>query len=332
MSKLNAEAPALPNDVPLGELDKRYFAYVATLEPPLNELALDRRVFVGGGEPRPMVSLQETHPHLVTCIPWFFNEAFPSVLESDLLDIAEAGVLLILALFVQDHCLDGQLPSHPGLPLLHQRLHTASLRKFHTLFEASSPFWSHFDHYLNQYMAALLQEACSHCGQVTTYSLEKMWQIGVGKIAPLKTVTTALALRAGAEAEIPNLDAAIDAMAASFQLGDDIMDWKDDYRRQNYTLPLTQAIPVEQWPIPTLSMKEVDQRLKNALILETLSKQAIDWLEQALNAVAHLYCPHWVAFIEERRAVSESHREWLVAQRLIEIIEGKPESSDLAHA
>ena len=121
-------------------------------------------------------------------------------------------------------------------------------------------------------------------------------------------------------------------MAASFQLGDDIMDWKDDYRRQNYTLPLTQAIPVEQWPIPTLSMKEVDQRLKNALILETLSKQAIDWLEQALNAVAHLYCPHWVAFIEERRAVSESHREWLVAQRLIEIIEGKPESSDLAHA
>jgi hypothetical protein len=332
MVELNARAPALPDDVPLDELDKRYFAYTATLEPPLNELALDRRVFIGGGESRPITSLQEVHPYLVTCIPWFFNEAFPSVLESDLLDIAEAGALLILALYVQDHCLDGQLPSHPGLPLLHQWLHTAALRKFHALFEASSPFWSHFDRYLHQYMAALLQETYNHCGQVTTYSLEEMWQIGVGKIALFKAVTTALALKASAEAEIPHLDAAIDAMAAALQLGDDIMDWKDDYRRQNYTLPLTQAIPAEQWPAPTLSVKEVDQRLGNALILETLSKRAIDWFEQALDAVAHLHCSHWVAFIEDRRAVSESYREWLVAQRLIEIIEGQLEPSEPADA
>lgn len=325
MVELNARVPALPGDVPLDELNRRYFAYTATLEPPLNELALDRQIFVGGGESRPITSLQETHPHLVTCMPWFFNEAFPSVLEPDLLDIAEAGVLLTLALFVQDHCLDGQLSSRPGLPLLHQRLHTAALRKFHMLFEAPSPFWSHFDRYLHQYMAALLQETYNHCGQVTAYSVKEMWQIGIGKVAPLKAVITALALKAGAEAEIPHLDAAIDAMAAAFQLGDDIIDWKVDYRRQNYTLPLTQAIPAEQWSAPTLSVEEVDQRLRKAFILETLSKRAIDWFEQALDAVAHLHCPHWVAFIEERRAVSESYREWLVAQRLIEILERQKE-------
>lgn len=323
MEKPGARIFVLPDDIPLHELDKRYFAYAATLKPPLNKLACDKQLFTGEGKSRQITSLQEVYP-LTTWIPWLFKEAFPTVSETDLLDIAEAGALLILALLVQDHYLDGQLSLHPEIPLLHQQLHTAALRKFHILFEAQSPFWTYFDHYFCQYTEALVQETYEHRGRVTLYSIEKMLEIGSGKSALFKTIATALALKAGARTDIPRLEAALDAFAAATQLGDDGMDLEDDYQNQNYTLPLTQAIPDEQWPTPTLTMKEIDQRLENSVILETLMIQVIKWFQQARDAVADLPCPRWVEFVEFHLAFSERYQRALVAKKLLKLLETIP--------
>ncbi len=307
-----------PSSVPLQVLDRWYFTFAIGLPPPLNILALDRQLFMGKGESKSISSLQDIYP-LATWLPWLFNEAFPRVAEADLLDISEAGTLLILGLLLHDPYLDGQLPPHPAIPLLHQQLHSAALRQFHRLFEAQSPFWSYFDHYLGQYTTALLREM-EHRGRVAAYSVEMMYEIGSGKIALFKAVTTALAVQAKAERYISQLEAAVDALGAAMQLADDIEDWAEDYQRKNYTLPLTRVIPSEQWPTPTLSIEEIGQRLEDSIILERLVKQVIEWFHQALDAVAELHCPGWVEFIETYLARAERYQRSLVAKKLLKIM------------
>lgn len=323
MEKPSTKTFALSEDILLNELDKRYFAYADKLEPRLRELALARRTFIGAGESKPIASLREVYS-LTTCLPWLFNEAFPTVSKADLFDIAEAGTLLILALLLYDHYLDGQLSPHPSILILYQRLHTAALRKFHALFGERSRFWSLFDVYFCQYTTALYKETYDHWGQVTAYSPRTMWEIGSGKVALLKTVTTALALKAGAETDIPRLETTLDKFAAAMQLGDDIGDREDDYQHQRYTWPLTEAILIKQRPISSLSVEEIGQCLENSVILETMLKQVIKWLQQALDAVADLHCPQWVEFVKDGLVLSQSYQRALIAERLLKLLETIP--------
>ncbi len=305
-------------DTPLTELNERYFAYAATLAAPLNTLALDRHIFMGNGESKQITSLREIYAE-ATCMPWLFVETFPTISEVDLLDIAEAEMLLIMAVALHDHYLDGQLSSRPGSLLLHLQLHTTALRKFQSLFEAKSPFWTYFDRYFDQYTAARLKEM-EHWGRITAYSIETMWKIGRGKSALLKVAITALAIKAGAERYIPQLETALDAFVAAMQLGDDIGDWAEDYECQRYTLPVTQAIPIEHWPTPSLSVEKIGQQLENSIIIETLLKQVIEWFELALNTVIDLHCPRWIAFVEDRITSIKSCQRALVAAKLRKII------------
>jgi hypothetical protein len=307
------------NRVPLQELDRRYFSFASRLPEPLNTLACDQQLFRGKGESQPFKSLQDAHP-LTVCLPWLFREAFPAVSEPEFLAISEASTFLIMGLLLNDPYLDGQLPHHSGLPLLHQQLNKAALRKFHHLFEAQSPFWSYFDHYTDQYTTALLKEM-EYQGNVAAYPKDLMYEIGSGKIALFKAAPTALAVKAKAEELIPKLEEAVDLLGVAMQLCDDIEDWAEDYQRKNYTLPLTLSVPVEQWPNPNLSVEEVGRQLEDSFILERLIAQVIAWFRQALDTVAEIPCPGWVEFVENYLKRAERYQRSLVAKKLLKIMD-----------
>jgi len=152
---------------------------------------------------------------------------------------------------------------------------------------------------------------------VDIYPLELMYQIGCGKVALLKTAVTALAIKGQGEKDIQRLEAAIDLLTAGMQLGDDIADWQEDYQCHNYTLPLTRAIPVKDWPVPELSVAELREHLDNSLIREQLIIQVMEWFQQAQEVISELECSHWVTFVESCLSMTRKYQESIVAQKLI---------------
>jgi hypothetical protein len=305
----------VPITVPWTELDRRYFAFAAGLPSALGRLARDRQMFTGKGGSIEFRSLTELHP-LVTCLPWLFQEASPTVSQADRLDITEAGIFLCMGMLLHDAYQDKQVIDQPGIPLLHQQLTIAAQRKLRIMFRPDSRFGSYLDKYFQEYTQALMLEK-EHCGRVKAYPLELMYQIGSGKVALLKTVVTALATKAQGEKQIEQLETAIDSLTAAMQLGDDITDWAEDYQSQNYTLPLTRVIPVECWPMPDLSLKEVRQRLEDSLVREQLIIQVVEWFQLAQDVVGELNCPHWMAFVESCLLMTRKYQESIVAKKLL---------------
>jgi hypothetical protein len=299
-------------------LDRRYFTFAASLPLPLDRMARDRQIFTGKGISLELKSLAEIHP-LVTCLPWLFQEAFPTVLPEDVLHIAEAGMLLSMGMLLHDAYQDNQLNSRPGISLLYVQLIVAAMRKLHELFDAHSLFWSYLDQYFHEYTEALILEK-EHWGKVEIYPLELMYKIGCGKVALLKAVVAALAIKGQAEKHLKQLERTIDLLTAAMQLGDDIGDWAEDYQHQNYTLPLTFVIPTEHWPKPNLSVEDVGQCFDNSIILEKLIVQAIEWFQAARTAVEELNCRHWVVFVEGCLRMSRRYQESFVARKLLKVI------------
>jgi hypothetical protein len=311
-------ALTIPGCVPLPKVDERYFAFANSLESPLNTLALDQSLFMGKGHSIACTSLKDVHP-LATSLPWLFAQAFPTLSEAEILDISEASTLLIMAVLLQDPYLDGQLPPYPGIPLLHEHLHTAALQKFFQLFDSQSSFWTYFKRYFFQYTTALTEERI-HVGRMADYSLQQAYEIGSGKMALHKATTTAMALKAGAEGHIPILENALDALYAAMQLADDIADWKEDYERNRYTLPLTWVISSHFWPLPSLTLTEINERFEASLILEILVKQAIEWFQQAKDIVADMSCANWNNYVDNYQTITRAYQQSLVAKKVLKIM------------
>src|SRR5579859_3839424 len=311
----------VPTEIPWAALDRRYFARVAGLPSPLDELAVDRRLFTGKGDAVRFDSLADIHP-LVACLPWLFDEAFPAVSISDVLDIAEAGVFLSMGMLLNDVFQDDQLCNRADVPLLHQHLVLMAQRQFGILFESTSRFWSYLDKYTHQYDQALLAHD-QHRGMVRAYTLEQMHTIGSGKVALLKTVSTALALKGQGEHHVMRLENAIDSLTAAMQLGDDIVDWADDYQLQNYTFPLTCVIPQANWPAPQLSVEEVGRLFDSSVIRENLVAQVIQWFQLAATIIDELNCPHWAAFVMSCIELSRDYQESIVARKLLRVLAGQ---------
>jgi hypothetical protein len=325
LKPLGPQVFAVPTDVPWTELNRRYFAFATSLPSPLDTLARDRHLFRGKGESLQIDSLAELHP-LITCLPWLFDEAFPSVSQTEILDIAEAGVFLFMGMLLIDAYHDNQLSNSPDIPLLYQKLTSAARSRLNKLFDGESLFWRYLEKYEQEYHQALSFEK-EHWGQVKAYPLDLMYQIGSGKVALLKTVITGLAIKGKDEKRIERVETAIDLLAAAMQLGDDIVDWPEDYQNQNYTLPLAQVIPTEYWLAASPSVEEIGQRFDNSVILETLILQVIEWFQEALDVVDEFNCPHWVAFVESCLTMTRNYQEAIVVRKLLKTFNSYPSFS-----
>jgi len=305
----------MPANMPMRELDRRYFAYAAMLAHPLDTLAIDRRLIRPQLPAQPIGSLNEIHP-LVTCIPWLFDEIFPDLSSTELLDLAEAGTLLLLGLFLQDQLIDGHVAPQPSVLLLRQQLYHDALRRFQCLFESDSPFWSQFDQYGRQCVAAHLEEL-QRRRYVSAYSPEEMYRIGSGKVALLKVIPTAMAIKAHADERIPQLANALDSLAAALQLADDLLDWEQDYARGYYTWPLAEALAAERQEHSQLMKDDISERFQHSVIIETLLQQTIEWFQQAIIVLADLRCTEWVAFVNYRLALIDHYRQAYIARKLL---------------
>lgn len=281
------------------ELNARFLSWMNEGSLPLTSSGISLSSFTGKDKDEEFVSISQLHP-IVMQVPWLLSAPFSELDTIVRLDISEAAIVMIMAVLLHDHYRDGQLKDRSELLTLHACLERRSHQLLVDLFEEETYFWDLYDRFEVDYRLAISEEEL-HVNRINEYGIEKMFQIGSGKMALHKATAAAILLQAERADLLPILELMLDHFYAAMQLVDDIEDWQEDYLSQNYTYPLTNLIPRSQWPHPILSIDELDQLFYARPYLEQLKsdfEMAYDWFEQAKYPGRDLDFSAWNSFIQ----------------------------------
>jgi hypothetical protein len=293
-----------PHKHAIEQLNDVYFGFVKSLEPPLDQLALNLATFSRHqhpGDERPFDHLDDL-ALLDISLPFMLAEAF-SLSQDDLFAIASSGMFGLLATLLYDAMFDQQPPADPDRMLLHNLLYTRALSYLHTLFEQDSPFWCYYRAYFGEYFRAISVERQKFCGRISACDRVELYEIARGKCAPRKILLAAMAVRDGRDVpeRIETLSASLDAYGIADQILDDISDWKEDFidRRFSYFLTrvitshgLESRINMEARPSP-LEIMEMTAHVFGSGELPILLDEACELFEEAIRCIEGLECSEW---------------------------------------
>lgn len=279
----------------LAELDRRYWAFVEALPSRLVQLAADRRTITGRGSSQRLQTVAEIEVGLT--IPWTFREAFPRVNENQLLDVGEAWLFLLMAIFLRDHIADDQIPVNSDTNELLHRLMVKVRSIFVSLVGTQAAFWQRFEQYEEQVTSALRLEAEYRTLPEATYDLKMARQIGIGKGALYKAPVCAMAVLSEELSSFVKVERSMNALAAGRQLFDDVTDWQEDLARGHYTYPLVQAIIRLEASSKPISQQDIEKEIFQSTIREDALRQARAWHQESLRAVDGIPCQDWVDLI-----------------------------------
>ncbi len=170
-------------------------------------------------------------------------------------------------------------------------LYTRCIHIFTTLFPADTPFWGHLERYLNEWASALDWERQYHWHQAAPYTQAEIEYVTAGKGAPIKIGFAAIALLAGREADLPELEKIINLRSAIAQIFDDLSDWYEDWQQGRFNIFLTAALSEQQ--------RQQQMRLSEEAILQAIYRSTdvltlMDWTkayaEQVYVSTAKFQC------------------------------------------
>ncbi len=297
------------------ELDRRLVAFLRALPAEVRTTGLRQGTYAGKPGDEPFLGIGFLNPVLVG-IPWHFRELFASVRDEELVGLAEAGMLHVLASVVADHLVDDQVERRGLAVLLHQALRHGARVRFRDIMGSDGDFWSRFDRLSEQHTEALATEVeiQQRRGRVAESSLQAM---AAGKVAPIVVTATALAVRAGREAALPALEESLGKIALASQLLDDVNDWRQDIAHRHWTHFLGQfesegREPWDAWP----TAEWIEGRIRTGWQdVEALTRVG-EWLEESVVALGDLDCPAWRDYVEGYRLLTTSHLNYAVAAHL----------------
>jgi hypothetical protein len=237
--------------------------------------------------------------------PFFFLDLFPSVTADQALQLAYAGMLYMDYLRLEDAVTDGQ---PLGGRFVHAAIgglvHEEALAILRSLLVGYDAFWPWLARYHQEYVRAVIRERDVQARRPLTYSREERDAIAAGKCASGKAALVALALLAG-EAEPPaELVRSYDAFCVSYQLYDDLLDWRQDYASGLYSYLVVQAL--DQWQCQhdgkaegQPAADELGRVIHYGGLAEDELGEAQAYAEQVITLVQGLGCPAWIATLRE---------------------------------
>lgn len=159
-------------------------------------------------------------------LPFWLNEEIPIGL-TEVQRITTANIMGMLYYHLIDEAMDNPAQvSKQQLPLA-QLIHSELIRSYGSLFPASSPFWTYYDKYINEWAHAVTYE------NEQDFFHENPVRIG-HKAAPVKLSIVAVMLLSGRESLISQLEEAVDLVLITLQLLDDWQDWEKDLSEGSY--------------------------------------------------------------------------------------------------
>jgi hypothetical protein len=147
---------------------------------------------------------------------------------------------------LRDDLVDGDLDSESWdwTIALGTALHKLWLSGYLKLFAGSSPFWTHFDEYMGQWLRATLGANDAPARELHSSDLAYLGQRG----APLKICCVAACLLAGREEDVAPLTSAIGSLLIAAVLMDHAEDWVEDLGGGRYNALVAYASREPQVP------------------------------------------------------------------------------------
>jgi hypothetical protein len=231
--------------------------------------------------------------------PFLFAGAFPSVAAEDLRTLALANRILLEAILISDKKIDESRPWAPtDFYLVDSYFHKA-LEMLIPLFPLEHEFWQRTQEWFLEHGRAITREQLLHRHRLSCYTQEEFFEVATGKVSLIKTNLLAMALLSGTSDVLTPLMESQDRFLAGFQCFDDLRDWKEDLRHENFTFLLTRVLFAEGLdarvrrgdPVPR---NEVGQILYHRGIAEEQLRLAENYYQEALESAKDIHVPEWV--------------------------------------
>jgi hypothetical protein len=303
----------------LARLDAGYFEFTNHLPPPLQELARERSTFTGiaGEEPFRVSGMNPG----VTCTPWLFWELVQDLDDDSILQLAEAGSLIVLASVLLDHLVDGQA-SRPGeISLLHQALYEGGWTKFRAILPAKSTFWPHFERLGSEHLAGLAAELDAQSNP-QQFTFDNFVAMVPAKFSPIVITMAAFVEATGQRDLLAPIEASIKDLAIASQLLDDMGDWQDDLEKGHLTYYMTRLAPPEAWQASEWpSTEDLQARIDADWMDIEYMRMVQEWLDRSVAAVQELPCTRWLDYLNGYRDLAEAHSKRFKARHFLHIID-----------
>ena len=297
-------------------LDTKYFQFADRLPDPLDKLARRKSTFLGAAEVGDFAGVAGLNPVLAST-PWLFWELFSMLDDECFLEIAEAGMMFVLASIVLDHIVDGQAEPVQEVALFHQALYGHGVGLYRKVMPSISPFWEHFERLAQDHLTGLSTEwkAQSSPFQI---SLEDLFTMAHGKVSPIITTIAALAFASHQPDLLSPIETSLKHIAVASQLLDDVGDWEHDLEVGHNTFFLCQLITHEMregGEKPSLEALQavVEEGWQDVKHL----RMVMEWLDDCLDAVRDLECPAWVEYVGGYRALTDENLTSVIGHHLI---------------
>lgn len=230
-------------------------------------------------------------------LPFWLEQAFDLDRHTCRL-FAVGNAFWLLYFFLQDEVMDsspGECKGHL-LPLGNLLLLDA-LAPYRSSLGSTSPFWLLMRRYITEWAESVSWEREEHWGQARDFAEGDLLRLA-RKAAPLKIPCAALALLAGREEAVAPLEEMMDNLLVTFQLADDLRDWRDDLARGIYTHFLTRVM-ADRGICPPAPLTEDD--VEKSLFVGTVLDEAVDsmaqYTRQAMESISALHAPYLKAYL-----------------------------------
>jgi len=297
-------------------LNLRYFQFADRLPRPLSKLARQRSTFLGGPDQETFKGVPGLNPVLAST-PWLFWETFSSVDDESFLEIAEAGMMFVLASIILDHLVDGQAVPPEEIALFHQALYGHGVAMYRKAMPSASPFWLHFDRLAHGHLTGLSAELESQSGH-SHIGLDDLFSMAHGKVSPIITTIAALAFASGQPEVLSLIETSLKHIAVASQLLDDVGDWEHDLEAGHYTYFLSRLVSHEVWGGEDLpAVEELQTILEEEWNDVEHLRLVMGWLDDSLEAVQGLKCSAWVEYVEGYRTLTDKNLSLVMGHHLI---------------
>lgn len=250
-------------------------------------------------------------------LPFATIPDFPACSSDHVRRLAVASTYAIIYNILFDTMLDD--PDRPDTRT--QILADVALAKLHehlyALFPASSVFWIHYRPLYERFLLSMVDERVAHKGRPQPYSYPDFEDLAQRKMSMALMNPVGQAVLNGTPEHIPSLQAAWDELNVAVVIMDDIADWEEDYRQNNFTYLLAHALRIGQ---ADQLLPEDDETLFTQVVfsgaMESLYRQGATHLERAAAIAKEINANALASLAQERAGMFRKFGRQLFLRKL----------------
>jgi hypothetical protein len=150
------------------------------------------------------------------------------------LDVTYANACMTYAVLMQDELMDEAVSDRGAGAMAANAFMLEAYLTYASLFAQDSPFWPHFTSLMQRSWDQLLLEQCKRASPLDALT-DQEHEVQKSKVNWMKAAAVAVALLADRPNAAPMLCNHLDSWQLACQGIDDLLDWRDDLRAENYT-------------------------------------------------------------------------------------------------